>query len=76
MFEFIAAIWIVLHGPGGFEININPKRVTSMRSGIAGQKNKFIHEDAKCVLNMDDGKFISVIETCDQVRQALKDIPE
>jgi hypothetical protein len=74
MFELIASIWIVLHGPGGYEVNVNPKRITSMRSGVPGQKNKVIHENARCVLNMDDGKFIAVIETCDQVHQALKEI--
>ena len=76
MFEVVASIWIVLHGPGGYEVNINPKRITSMRGGVPGSANKFIHDDAHCVVNTDDGKFIAVIETCEQVRKVIREIPE
>jgi hypothetical protein len=74
---WVAYVWIVVHGPEGHEINVNPKRITSMRGRAPGAKgNAMVHDKAHCVLNMDDGKFIAVLETCSAVRQSIKEIPE
>jgi hypothetical protein len=63
---------VLLHGLDGREIFINPETVTTMHTAIPGSKNKLLSDEAKCVLNTSDGKFISVIETCDEVRMLFQ----
>jgi hypothetical protein len=62
---------VLLHAPTGSAIYVNPDTVTTMRSPTA-EKNKHFTDEAKCLLNTSDGKFISVIETCDEVRELFK----
>ena len=62
---------VLLHGPNGHEIMLHPRQVTSMHSAIPGKPNAQFSDDVKCVINTTDGKFISVIETCDTVRQIM-----
>jgi hypothetical protein len=59
---------VLLHGPAGHQIYVNPESVTTMTEALPGSKNKHIVDTAKCLLNTTDGKFISVVETCDEVR--------
>jgi hypothetical protein len=62
---------VLLHAPQGHEIYINPDTVTTMRSPPA-EKNKHFTDEAKCMLNTSDGKFIAVIESCDEVRKLFQ----
>jgi hypothetical protein len=66
--------WLILHAPGGQDIAVNIKQITSMRAGDPVTKNKIIAGEVRCVLNMDDGKFISVIETCGDIRRMINDL--
>jgi hypothetical protein len=59
---------VLLHGPAGHQIYVNPESVTTMSAAPLGSKNKHVVDNAKCLLNTADGKFISVVETCDEVR--------
>jgi hypothetical protein len=63
---------VLLHSPTGGAIYVNPDTVTTMRSPPA-EKNKHFTDEAKCLLNTSDGKFISVVETCDQVRTLFRE---
>jgi hypothetical protein len=67
-----AVALVLLHAPDGHGILINPDSVTSMHAAIAGQKNKNISEQVRCLVNTSDGKFVSVIETCDRVRDLFR----
>lgn len=62
---------VLLHGPNGHEILLHPRQVTSMHSAIPGKSNAQFTDDVKCVINTTDGKFISVVEPCDTVRQIM-----
>lgn len=64
---------ILLHGPSGAEILLNPESITSMHFAMPGKKNELVAHQAKCVINTTDGKFISVLETCDIVRKLIKE---
>jgi hypothetical protein len=64
---------IMLHAPTGSVVYVNPDTVTTMRAATPGEKNKHYTDEAKCLLNTSDGKFISVIETCDQVRALFRE---
>lgn len=65
---------VLLHRPGGGEVWINPKSVTTMHAGKpGGESGKYLTGEAKCLLNTTDGKFISVIELCSDVRAKFED---
>ena len=61
---------LLLHGPTGREIRINPRNITSLHSP-AGQRNTAVTEGAHCLINTSDGKFVSVVETCAVVSQMI-----
>lgn len=65
-------VLLLLHGPGGGEIILNSKSITSMHAAIPGKPNRLVVEPARCVINTTDGKFVSVIESCDDVRKMIK----
>lgn len=67
----IAHHLIVLHGPGGQIIDINPEQVVSVREPRSdeGHLQKGIH----CLVNTSDGKFSAVVEDCDTVRVLIED---
>jgi hypothetical protein len=64
---------VLLHRADGGEVVVVPAHVASVHSKPPplGGKNKLVSPDARCVLWMDDGKLIAVLETCDVVKQLL-----
>jgi hypothetical protein len=66
--------WLVLHAPGGHEVSVNAKRINSMREGEGGEKNVLLTGEVRCVISMDDGKLVNVVETCAEVRDAIKEL--
>lgn len=68
----VAAVLVLLHGPNGHEILINPAAVASMHSAIEGKSNELVTDDARCIINTNDGKFVSVVETCKTVRELFR----
>jgi len=71
----ILVVLLVLHTLDGREIDINPQKITSMREAKADDKSgKYFTEGVRCMVNLSDGKFVSVIETCAQIRALLKGV--
>jgi hypothetical protein len=66
-------VLLVLHGPNGHEITLNPQAVTSLHAAVPGQPNKQFTDKTKCVINTTDGKFISVVESCEEVSRAINE---
>ncbi|MCA1452147.1 hypothetical protein I6F35_02820 [Bradyrhizobium sp. BRP22] len=64
---------VLLHGPDGHEIALNPEQITTMRAALPGSQNKHLTQDARCMISTSDGKFVSVVESCDQVRKLIED---
>jgi hypothetical protein len=62
---------VVLHGPGKREIYLYRENVVAMHAATSG-KNEHVSEEANCVIATSDGKFISVIETCAEVKALLE----
>lgn len=71
---FIVMQWLILHVPGGHEVSVNVKRINSMRAGEGGDKNVLLTGEVRCVLSMDDGKLVNVIERCSEVRHAIEEL--
>jgi hypothetical protein len=58
-------VMIVLHSAGGIAIDVNTDQITHLRNpdpNIAA-----FTKDARCMINMTDGKFVTVIESCREV---------
>lgn len=69
MRQLIPAL-LTLHTVSGTAVEVNTELITHLRNPEPGMKS-FV-EGAKCMINMADGKFVTVIETCDAVRRAIK----
>lgn len=62
---------LALHAPGGQEISLNPAHINSMRAGEGGDKNLLLTGAVHCVIAMNDGKLVNVVETCAEVRRQI-----
>ena len=63
-------VMVILHSGAGTPIDLNAETVTHMRNPEPGNKN--FSDNVKCQINMSDGKFITVKETCAEVRRIIE----
>ena len=64
----------ILHRTDGGEVAVIPSHVTSLHAKApSGAQNRVVTPEARCVLWLDDGKVLSVLETCDVVKRLLKE---
>jgi len=63
-------VMIILHSGAGTPIDLNAEKITNMRSPEPGNKN--FSDNVKCQVNMVDGKFVTVKETCAEVRKLME----
>jgi hypothetical protein len=69
----LAIILIILHAPGGAAIEVNPDQITSLRN--KNEENEtYVTRGANCQINLTDGKYALVMETCAEVRKLVEDI--
>jgi hypothetical protein len=66
----VVFVIIVLHSVEGHEIDINPAEITSMRASKG--EGEFFTPGVYCMVSLSDGKFVTVSETCEQVRDLIK----
>lgn len=71
MFVLVVMGLLILHGPDGREITINPESITSMFKPAKGGLG---HEQANCIVNLTDGKFVSVTEKCADIEKSIKEM--
>lgn len=64
---------VLLHTVDGREVLINPEQVTSIQAHKEGEENKVLVDTVQCAIGLTNGKFISVAERCDKVKQLLED---
>ena len=63
-------VMIILHSATGTPIELNTATITHLRNPEPG--NSAFTKDVKCQINMVDGKFVTVRETCEQVRKLME----
>ena len=63
---------VVLHQIDGRTVTVNPAQVTALYPSPPSGQNKLITKEAHCAVWLADGKFLSVTETCDQVKAMLE----
>jgi hypothetical protein len=66
-----ALLLVILHGPDGGEISVNPMTVTTMRAARADATKQTI-DGVACIITLTDGKFVSVREDCDSASAILQ----
>ena len=67
----IAVLLIILHTVDGRPIAINPQQITHLGGPKASAGQHFV-KGVNCQVNFTDGKFVTVIETCDEIRRLLE----
>jgi len=68
-------VLVVLHNVDGDEILVNVDHIIMLQhtKESKGGTNELISGGNKCVIGLENGKFISVIEPCGMVRQAIRE---
>jgi len=63
---------IILHRGDGGEVAVSPAHITSMHSKApANPQNKLVTEEVRCIVWLDDGRLISVLEPCEVVKKLM-----
>lgn len=62
---------ITVHMVDGRVIQINPAQITRMATAKEFIPNKRLADSVNCVISFTDGKFLSVAETCDEVKALM-----
>lgn len=66
----VALALLVLIGPEGQPIEVNPLAIVTMRAPRSVGQAAMV-PGVQCVITTADGKFINVIETCEDVKAKL-----
>lgn len=71
MDDLLFVALLVLHTLDGREVAINPAHVTSLSGPRPGATQGMFVDGANCLVNLTDGKFVAVVETCNQIRALI-----
>jgi len=66
----LAAAFVLLHRVDGGEVFVNPAQITALNARTAAP-NKHLIEQAQCAVGLSNGRMVSVLESCEQVKQLL-----
>jgi hypothetical protein len=72
MVATLVSLLIILHSIEGHEITIAPHQVTNLRAHRPDKPNTLFTENANCVISLADGKYVTVTETCAEVRRLIE----
>jgi len=63
---------VILHRVDGGEVAVSPSHITSMHAKApSSPQNRLVTGEARCIVWLSDGKLLSVLETCETVKQLL-----
>jgi hypothetical protein len=65
----LATSLVELSGPGGQRIFVSPSQIISVRQPRSDQH---FAPGTRCLVGTTDGKYLTVVEPCDEVRQKLQ----
>ena len=71
---YVAMELVVLTGPDNQEILVQPSQVVTVRR--PREHEGHFPEGVRCIVHLADGKFITVVEPCDVVRELLRGEPD
>ena len=70
--EILLAAFITVHTLDGHEAAVNPDQITNLIHGRDGEGNKLLTANVHCVINLTNGKFLSVVEDCAAVLRMIE----
>jgi len=63
---------VILHRIDGGAVAVAPWHITSMHSRApANPQNKLVTGEARCIVWLSDGKLLSVLEPCEDVKRLM-----
>ena len=63
---------VILHRVDGGEVSVAPEHITSMHSKApSSPQNKLVTGEVRCIIWLDDGKLLSVLEPCETVKRLM-----
>ena len=71
MLALVVVALIVLHGPDGQRIELNPHAIVTIRDNRDTSESYFAL-GVRCLIHTTDGKIVHVVETCADVRRLLE----
>jgi hypothetical protein len=66
---FVTLSLITVHGPQGQVIELNVNEISSIRQP---RGHGHFTKDIKCLIFMTNGKFVSTVETCEQINKLIE----
>lgn len=72
-YVFALSALILLHAPDGREIDVNAEEITSLHCKLPNVENRLFADGVNAVINLTDGKHVSVKETCSEIREKLRE---
>jgi uncharacterized protein YlzI (FlbEa/FlbD family) len=69
----VLAAFVTLQTLDGRDAVINSEQVASMLSAQDGEGNKLLAAGVHCMINLTNGKFVSVHDDCDVVLRKLEE---
>jgi hypothetical protein len=64
-------VMVILHSGAGVEIDLQTDAITNLRN--PEPSISAFSDNVKCQINMSDGRFVTVRETCAEVRRLMQD---
>lgn len=68
----VGALLVILHRADGGEVAVAPGQVTSLRAPAGPLKG--LAPSSGCIVGLTDGKFVGVLETCNEAKRRLEEI--
>lgn len=65
----VLVVLVTLHSPEGGRVDVNVDEIVALRSP---QGSGLLDDKVNCVILTVDGKFISVVESCETARLAIE----
>ena len=70
--NILIPVMIVLHTGMGVAVEVNTEAITHLRNPEPNSSNPSFPQNVKCMVNLSDGKFVTVVETCKEVRSIME----
>ena len=69
----LAAVeFIEVHGPDGQVAFVNTNEISTLRAPTSSDLNRHFSKETHCIIVTTNGKFLSSVETCNELRNRMK----
>lgn len=64
--------YIAVHTIDGREVLINRQAIVTIGGPRSTTEQQLLSDKATCLVTLIDGKFVTIVESCDAIRQRLE----